>query len=132
MEGTCRLSGASPSPAWLDHLQRPRGAGGWPVGSAGVATGEAGDEADGRLIRLQLHLGRDGRIDAARFKAFGCAATLASASWLTERVPGLTLDAAAEIGAGDVARALELPPERARAPELAVEALHRALDAARR
>jgi nitrogen fixation NifU-like protein len=93
-----------------------------------VATGQAGDEADGRLIRLQLLRGADGRIEAARFKAFGCAATLASASYLTERVTGLSPEAARAIGADDLARALELPEERRRAPELAVEALHAALD----
>lgn len=113
---------------WLEHLRQPRQAGGWPAGSAGVATGEAGEEAEGRLIRLQLRRAPDGRIAEARFKAFGCAATLASASYLAERVAGLSPEAAAALRPEDVVRALELPPERGRAAELAVAALHRALE----
>jgi nitrogen fixation protein NifU and related proteins len=93
-----------------------------------VATGEAGDEAEGRLIRLQLRAGADGRIEEARFKAFGCAATLASASYLAERVMGLQPTAARALRAEDVGRDLELPVERIRAPELAVAALRVALD----
>jgi NifU-like protein involved in Fe-S cluster formation len=123
-----RLSAPPRRPPWLEHLQEPRGAGSWPPGSPGVATGEAGDESDGRLIRLQLRSAGDGRIEGARFKAFGCAATLASASYLAERVAGLPLDAARAIRADEVARALELPEDRRRAPELAVEALRQALD----
>jgi nitrogen fixation NifU-like protein len=123
-----RVSAPSRRAPWLEHLREPRGAGGWPPGSPDVATGQAGDESDGRLIRLQLRRGGDGRIAEARFKAYGCAATLASASYLAETVPGLAPEAARAIGAGDVARALELPEERARAPELAVAALRDALD----
>ena len=115
-------------PLWLDHLREPRGAGSWPPGSPGVATGQAGDEADGRLIRLQLRAGGDGRIEAARFKAFGCAATLASASYLTQRVTGLAPEAARAIQADELARSLELPEDRRHAPALALEALRAALD----
>jgi nitrogen fixation NifU-like protein len=93
-----------------------------------VATGQAGDEADGRLIRLQLRRGGDGRIEAACFKAFGCAATLASASYLTERVTGLAPEAARAIRPDELARALELPEDRRHACELALEALRAALD----
>ncbi len=115
-------------PAWLEHLQDPRGAGSWPPGSPDVATGQAGDEAEGRLIRLQLRRGPDGRIEEARFKAFGCAATLASASYLTQRVTGLAPDTARAIRPEEVARALELPPDRQHAPTLALDALHAALE----
>ena len=122
------MSGTPRRPPWIQHLQEPRGAGSWPPGSPGVATGEAGDEDDGRLIRLQLRRGGDGGIAEARFKAFGCAATLASASYLAGRLTGLPLAAARAIRVEDVVRELELPEERRRAPELALQALRRALE----
>jgi NifU-like protein involved in Fe-S cluster formation len=122
------VSAAPRRPRWLEHLQEPRGAGSWPAGSPGVATGQAGDEAEGRLVRLQLRGSADGKIEAARFKAFGCAATLASASYLAERVAGLPAAAARAIRPEEVARELELPEDRRRAAELAIEALRAALD----
>jgi nitrogen fixation NifU-like protein len=113
----------------LEHLRRPRGAGALPREDPDVRTGEAGDPDEGRLVRMQLRL--DGaRIAEARFKAFGCAATIASASWLAERLPGLAREEAARIRPDDVAAALGLAGGQGAAAALALEALHEALQAA--
>jgi len=115
------------SDAVLDHVRSPRGAGGWPAGTPEVVVGEAGDEASGRLLRLELR--GDARVvREARFRAFGCAATLACGSHLAERLPGLTREAARGLAADEISRALALPEDRRAAASLAIEALRRALD----
>lgn len=122
------MSARAYSDAVLDHLRRPRGAGAFDEREA-VATGEAGDSDSGRLVRLQLRIA-DGRVEEARFKAFGCAATIAAASWLTERVAGLAAGDAARIDADEVCAGLELDDERRDAAGLALRALRAALAAA--
>lgn len=94
-----------------------------------MCTGEAGDADEGRLVRIQLRLAA-GAIAQARFKAFGCAATIASASWLAERLPGLGLDAARRIGPDELAAGLGLARDQRAAAELALQALRAALEAA--
>jgi nitrogen fixation NifU-like protein len=123
------VSGPAYSDAVLDHLRRPRGAGALPREDPDVRTGEAGDADDGRLVRMQLRVAGD-RVDQARFKAFGCAATIASASWLAERLPGRSLESAGRIGAGEIRAGLGLPEAQSAAAELALRALRAALAAA--
>jgi len=127
----------APSAAVLDHLRRPRHAGAFSPGEAGVRTGEAGDVEEGRLVRFELRPlrgpsgsgGGDGRLCEARFKAFGCAATIASASWLSEQVSGRPEARARALGPDEIVRALDLSPERRAGAELALRALRRALAA---
>lgn len=112
----------------LDHLRRPRGAGSLPREDPDVCTGEAGDPQDGRLVRMQLRID-GGRIGQARFKAFGCAATIAAASWLAERAAGCTLESVRRIGAAEIRAGLGLAEAQSAAAELALEALRAALAA---
>jgi nitrogen fixation NifU-like protein len=131
----------APSAAVLDHLRRPRHAGAFAPGEPGVRTGEAGDVEEGRLVRFELRPLRggsgpgggpgsgDGGLCEARFKAFGCAATIASASWLSEQVSGRPEARARALGPDEIVRALDLSPERRAGAELALRALRRALAA---
>jgi len=80
-------------------------------GPGQVLTGEAGAVAEGVRVRLQLRV-LDGRITAARFRAYGCPWTLAVCNWLTGRLPGRTLAELAAEAPQDWARALEVPVER--------------------
>ena len=136
------MSGYAPSAAVLDHLRRPRHAGAFPPGQAGVRSGEAGAVEGGRLVRFQLRLTSGGSgaggsgagsggggVCEARFKAFGCPATIASASWLSEQVSGRSEAHARALGPDEVVRALDLSPERRAGAELALRALRRALAA---
>ena len=83
--------------------------------------------------RLQLSLRvRDGRIEAARFLAYGCAPTLACGSVLAEMLEGMTLQEAAILNRQDIVRALDgLPSRKQHAAALSIQTLRAALKAAR-
>ncbi len=118
---------AAPSRAVLEHLRHPRRAGSFPRGEPDVRRGAAGSFDCGRRIELELRLAPDGEVRDARFRAFGCAATLACGSWLAEFTCGATR---AELDALDEAvleRALELPPEQTSCARMALRALRAAL-----
>jgi iron-sulfur cluster assembly enzyme ISCU, mitochondrial len=61
-------------------------------------------------MKLQIRVDENGRISDVKFKTFGCGSAIASSSYMTERVKGLTLDEAAAIKNTDVAKELCLPP----------------------
>ena len=112
------------SPALKDHLANPRNAGELP-GAHAVA--EASNPVCGDRLRLSLRV-RGGRVEAARFLAYGCPPTLACGSALTELIEGLTLAEAARLTRDDITRALGgLPARKAHAAALAVEVLRAAL-----
>ena len=48
----------------------------------------------GDTVKLEILLGDDGRIESARFDGHGCAISTASASLMTERLPGKTTEEA--------------------------------------
>ena len=91
-----------------------------------VGTGTAGRIEAGDLVRIQLRV-RGESILEARFKAFGCSASIASASLASEWAEGKTLDQAAGIREAELALALDLPPERRRCSSLAESALREAI-----
>ena len=112
------------SEIFKDHLARPRNAGelGEPDASADETNPACGDR-----LRLTLRV-REGRIEAARFLAYGCAPTLACGSALTEMLEGLTTEEALLLTRRDIARAVGgLPQRKQHAAALAVETLHAAL-----
>ena len=83
------------------------GAGSLPAGGD-VVTVCAGDREQGAEVRLQFRVA-DGRVEDARFQAFGCPHFLAAASWLTDRLRGA---GPAQLEAWDwreAAAALEVP-----------------------
>lgn len=97
---------------------------------AGSHSGAAGGAPCGDLVRISLRLA-DGRIEAARFDAEGCSATIAAGAALAEELEGLAALEAARLGPDDVAGLLGgLSPQGRHAAELAADALHRALTAA--
>ena len=106
-----------------DGSRRGPAPAGWPSGAAGGA-------ACGDLVRLSLDL-HEGRIEAIRFDAEGCAAARAGAAAVAAAVEGLKLLDAARIGSAEVDDELGgLSPQGRHAAELAADALHRALAAA--
>ena len=114
------------SAVFKDHLLNPRRAGEL---SDANAVAEQTNPVCGDRLRLALRL-RDGRIEAARFLAYGCPPTLACGSALAEMIEGMSVADAALITRQEVVRALEgLPSRKQHAAALAVETLRAALEA---
>jgi len=76
----------------IDHYENPRNVGAFDKGDASVGTGMVGAPACGDVMKLQIKVGADGRIEDARFKTYGCGSAIASSSLITEWVKGKTLD----------------------------------------
>ena len=74
----------------IDHYENPRNVGSFAKGEEGVATGMVGAPACGDVMKLQIKVGADGRIEDAKFKTFGCGSAIASSSLATEWVNGGT------------------------------------------
>lgn len=119
------------SRAVLEHFRRPRNAGRLPDGEPGVGTGEASGADGAERIRFQLRADAAGRVREARFKAFGCPATIACGSALTELAAGRSLRALDRLDADALAAHLSLTPSQRPLAELASLALLRARDALR-
>jgi nitrogen fixation NifU-like protein len=79
-------------------------------------------------VRIQVWVGPDGIVSDARFKAFGCPATIACGSWTTERVQGRPLAEPRALTPETIARALDLPEDRWGCATITHEALVAALD----
>jgi hypothetical protein len=61
-------------------------------------------------MKLQIRVDENGVISDVKFKTFGCGSAIASSSYMTQRVKGLTLDAAGAIKNTEIAKELALPP----------------------
>ena len=91
-----------------------------------VGTGASGSVASGDYVRIQVRVLR-GSIRQARFKAFGCSGSIASASLASEWAEGKTLEDAEAMREDDLAAALELSAGRRHCSALAEEALKGAI-----
>jgi nitrogen fixation NifU-like protein len=112
------------SDTFKDHLANPRNAGEL---LDATSTAEETNPVCGDRLRLSLRV-RDGRIEAARFLAYGCAPTLACGSVLAEMLEGMTLKEAALLSRQEIAHALAgLPARKGHAAALAIETLRAAL-----
>jgi NifU-like protein involved in Fe-S cluster formation len=115
------------SEIFKDHLANPRNAG--EVEDADAAA-EQSNPVCGDRLKLSLRV-RGGRIEAARFLAYGCPPTLACGSALAEMLEGLTVEEAARLTRQEIVRALGgLPARKQHAAALAVETLRAALEQA--
>lgn len=115
----------------VEHFRAPRNVGTFPTGTPNVSRGAAGERRRGREIRLELKLTSDGRIEACRYQVYGCPATIALCSVLSERVVGHTQEEAAGLGGLSLAEELELPAPKRDAALLLEDALRAALGGAR-
>lgn len=61
-------------------------------------------------MKLQIRVDENGVISDVKFKTFGCGSAIASSSYLTERVKGLSLEEAGKIKNTEIAKELCLPP----------------------
>jgi len=76
-----------------------------------VGTGLVGAPACGDVMKLQIRVDEGTQtISDVKFKTFGCGSAIASSSYLTELVRGMTLEQAARIRNTEIAKELCLPP----------------------
>ena len=79
-------------------------------------------------MRLSLRL-RDGRIEAARFLAYGCPPTLACGSALAEMIEGMSSEDAVKLTRREIVNALGgLSTRKQHAAALAIEVLRAAVE----
>ena len=111
----------------LDHYENPRNVGSFAKGDDTVGTGMVGAPACGDVMKLQIKVGADGRIEDAKFKTYGCGSAIASSSLVTEWVKGKTLDEAMGIKNTHIAEELALPPVKIHCSILAEDAIKAAI-----
>ncbi|MGE5182238.1 MAG: Fe-S cluster assembly scaffold IscU [Acidobacteriota bacterium] len=111
----------------IDHYENPRNVGTFNKDEEDVGTGLVGAPACGDVMRLQIKV-KDGRIEDAKFKTFGCGSAIASSSLATEMIKGMTLDQAAEIKNTQLVEELNLPPVKIHCSVLAEDAIKAAID----
>ena len=113
------------SEVFKDHIANPRNAGELPDANA---TGEETNPVCGDRLQLSLRV-RDGRIEAARFLAYGCPPTLVCGSVLTELVLGKTIAEATLVTRNELVAAVGgLPSRKHHAAALAIETLRTAIE----
>ena len=111
----------------IDHYENPRNVGTFGKEEDDVGTGLVGAPACGDVTRLQIKV-KDGRIEDAKFKTFGCGSAIASSSLATEMIKGMTLDQAAQIKNTQIVEELNLPPVKIHCSVLAEDAIKAAIE----
>ena len=111
----------------LDHYENPRNVGTMDKNDPNVGTGLVGAPACGDVMRLQVKISDDGKIEDAKFKTFGCGSAIASSSLVTEWVKGKSVDEAMTIKNTQIAKELALPPVKIHCSVLAEDAIKAAI-----
>lgn len=112
----------------IDHYENPRNVGSMDKNDPSVATGMVGAPACGDVMKLQLKISKDGIIEDAKFKTYGCGSAIASSSLVTEWVKGKTIDEAGKIKNTAIAEELALPPVKIHCSILAEDAIKAAIE----
>ena len=111
----------------LEHYENPRNVGAFDKEADGVGTGMVGAPACGDVMKLQIKVNKEGVIEDAKFKTYGCGSAIASSSLVTEWVKGKTVDQALEIKNTKIAEELALPPVKIHCSILAEDAIKAAV-----
>ncbi|KAK4236700.1 NifU-like N terminal domain-containing protein [Achaetomium macrosporum] len=113
----------------LDHYARPRNVGTLDKSDKSVGEGLVGAPACGDVMRLHIKVDPETQvISDVRFKTFGCGSAIASSSYLTELVRGMTLEQAAKVKNTEIAKELCLPPVKLHCSMLAEDAIKSAIN----
>ena len=93
-----------------------------------VATGMTGAPACGDVMKLDLKLDINERIEDVKFKTYGCGSAIASSSFFVDMLIGKTIEEAKEIKDKDIAEVLELPPIKLHCSVLAEDCIKKAIE----
>jgi len=110
----------------LDHYNNPRNVGKMDINDPNVGTGMVGAPACGDVMKLQIKV-KDGVIEDAKFKTYGCGSAIASSSMVTTMLKGMTLDEGLEIKNTMIVEELALPPVKIHCSVLAEDAIKSAI-----
>jgi Fe-S cluster assembly scaffold IscU len=120
-------------PKIIDHYEHPRN-----VGTFGtqaeikarkdLGVGLVGAPECGDVMQLQIKVSKDGVIEDAKFKCFGCGSAIASSSLATEWLKGKTLDEGMAIKNTQIVEELSLPPVKIHCSVLAEDAIRAAIN----
>lgn len=112
----------------IDHYSRPRNVGSMAKTDIDVGTGLVGAPACGDVMKLQIRVDPEtNTISDVKFKTFGCGSAIASSSYLTELVRGMSLEEAGKIKNTEIAQELCLPPVKLHCSMLAEDAIKSAI-----
>jgi nitrogen fixation NifU-like protein len=111
----------------IDHYENPRNVGVLDGQDEAVGTGLVGAPACGDVMKLQIKVSKEGVIEDAKFKTFGCGSAIASSSLVTEWIKGKTIEEAGAIKNTEIAQHLSLPPVKIHCSMLAEDAIRAAI-----
>lgn len=111
----------------IDHFNNPRNVGSLDKNDPNVGTGLAGAPECGDLMKLQIKVNKDGIIEDAKFKTFGCGSAIASSSLATEWLKGKSLIDASYIKNTQIVTELALPPVKIHCSVLAEDSIRSAI-----
>jgi nitrogen fixation NifU-like protein len=112
----------------IDHFENPRNVGSLDKNDPQVGTGLVGAPSCGDVMKLQIKVNKEGVIEDAKFKTFGCGSAISSSSLVTEWIKGKTLAEASSIKNMDIANHLALPPVKIHCSVLAEDAIKAAIN----
>jgi len=108
----------------LDYFQNPRCVGELPDAHA---VAQVSNPVCGDVMKLWVKV-KEGRIEDAKFKAQGCSAAIATSSYATEMLIGMTVSDAREVTKEQIAEALGgLPASKIHCSVLASDAIKEVL-----
>jgi nitrogen fixation NifU-like protein len=108
----------------MQHFLQPRNSG--PMENAD-AIGLVGTPGQGPYLLLRLRV-KEGRVVEAKFQTYGCGATIACGSMLTEMIVGRSFEQCLALTDEHLIEALNgVPPDKRHSPALAVGALRAAI-----
>ena len=111
----------------IDHYENPRNVGSLDAAESDVGTALVGAPACGDVMKLQIKVGKNGVIEDAKFKTFGCGSAIASSSLATEWIKGMTVDQAMSVKNTQIVEELSLPPVKIHCSVLAEDAIKGAI-----
>ena len=112
----------------LEHYERPNNVGSLDAGSNNVGTGLVGAPECGDVMKLQIKVGEDGKIEDAKFKTFGCGSAIAASSLATNWITGKSISEAEELSNVEIVEELSLPPVKIHCSVLAEDAIKAAIN----